>query len=65
VGSIYKDLTEMFIQWIQVDILNRDLKITIAVIAAASGGFTDINPVGGFVASALKSLFFNKGFQQI
>ena len=55
------------IQWIEVDVFEGRMKaLSIrAILTGAPLSLPRAHPVGGLVASALKTILLNKGFQQV
>ena len=55
----------MFAQRIAPDRFYRAVDFVGVIIFTTAGGITQINPVGGFIASAGKPIFFDESFKVV
>lgn len=51
----------MLIQRIKINLFDRQEMVVASIIAATPGGFTNLKPIGGAIASAVKTILLDKG----
>jgi len=64
-GLSHQFFSEVFPERVQIDILYDSMLIMHVSLFGSALGLAGTDPVGRFVAGALKPISFNKGFQQI
>src|SRR6266852_668445 len=52
-------------QWIKVNVLEGSIDLVLPILACASGGLTNLDPVGRLVTGASESVLLHKGLQQV
>lgn len=55
---------EVLTQRVEPDVLDGQDRFVSGALFTTTGGFSDVNPIGGVVASAAMAWSFDEGFQQ-